>query len=387
MKISSLEGASRDNSDLRRALSSIQDYLTLLSDAIGIDPNAAQQVRSKKRVPPPPSASLSVTGSNGRFHISINAPDVDGVLIHQVRMSDALPFHDATVVTDLKASPAAELDVFLPNTEMFFAVRSRFQNSAFNSWTFLTGSVSSGLIATASLSNANAARAINGPDPVLVQDGTDAAIIVNETTHTFGGGTVVTYDAGSIKGLMFDLYYVYTIDPTRVGGSVTYYATTDRSEVFANDAAVFIGDIDLRSGGGAVTFPEGFEGGPAIGTVIDMADGTTKLVESLVAGDVLIGLETGQSELVVSTPIPISNVPCFTITVASGKSVTISSDHTLQSGTGQRAAVIDMVPGDTINTKDGQEQITSKTFAGLQTVYNIPLSRNRYHLGGQIWCG
>ena len=79
---------------------------------------------------------------------------------------------------------------------------------------------------------------------VASADATNASISIGAHTLQYGFGVVV-YASGTITGLLpATTYYVYADDPLYEGGAVSYYATTNRQNVTANNGRYFLGSIE-----------------------------------------------------------------------------------------------------------------------------------------------
>lgn len=83
----------------------------------------------------------------------------------------------------------------------------------------------------------------------LTQSGTSTAIDVASGQLQFGSG-LVSYGSGSVDPGAYGTYYIYCLDPTYSGGAVTYFATTNFSEVTATDGTLYLGAITTVSAGG-----------------------------------------------------------------------------------------------------------------------------------------
>lgn len=96
---------------------------------------------------------------------------------------------------------------------------------------------------TASLANSG----VTGITITATDAGTDATINISSHTRVYADGTSVSVTGGSITGLAYStLYYIYYDQASRLGGSVTYVATTDEG------TAAQVGD---RHTVGAITTP------------------------------------------------------------------------------------------------------------------------------------
>lgn len=60
--------------------------------------------------------------------------------------------------------------------------------------------------------------------------GASASIVISAHTRVYGTGTSVTVSGGSVTGLSYSTdYYIYYDQPSRLGGTVTYQATTNKA--------------------------------------------------------------------------------------------------------------------------------------------------------------
>lgn len=68
---------------------------------------------------------------------------------------------------------------------------------------------------------------VTGVTITATDAGANVTIAVTAHSRVYGDGTTVAVNAGNITGLAYSTkYYIYYDDPTRVGGAVTYFATT-----------------------------------------------------------------------------------------------------------------------------------------------------------------
>jgi hypothetical protein len=75
-------------------------------------------------------------------------------------------------------------------------------------------------------------------------DAVTATISISAHSLQYGFGTV-SYNSGTILGLSpSTTYFVYAQDPDYEGGAVTYFATTVRTNVTANNGRYFVGAIE-----------------------------------------------------------------------------------------------------------------------------------------------
>jgi len=74
--------------------------------------------------------------------------------------------------------------------------------------------------------------------------GSDATVTIASFTRTFAGGTNVVYNSGTVTGLNFaTVYHIFALDEERVGGAVTYQASTTLSTIMDDIDNVYIGDV------------------------------------------------------------------------------------------------------------------------------------------------
>jgi hypothetical protein len=103
----------------------------------------------------------------------------------------------------------------------------------------------------------------------LAQSGTSTTINVAATTWQFSGnyasgGFQRNYSAGSVNPGAFGTFYVYVSDPKFLGGSVTYFTTSNKFTTVNGPGVVFMGTITTSAGGGATGTGGGTGGGRAM---------------------------------------------------------------------------------------------------------------------------
>jgi len=94
--------------------------------------------------------------------------------------------------------------------------------------------------------------------------GSDVTITIAAHNVVYDNGSVA-YNSGSINGLAFlTKYYVYTDDPTKAGGAVTYLASLVSTDMVTNSGRYYLGSITTGADGAG---PEsgGFGGGGGTG--------------------------------------------------------------------------------------------------------------------------
>jgi hypothetical protein len=100
------------------------------------------------------------------------------------------------------------------------------------------------------LPQVNSAVSDNSTTTILSQSGTTSTVLVAAFTMQYGRGTV-TYNSGSCTASSNNVTgYVYFVDPTYAGGSVTYIFTQSFADVLLAQGSVMVGKITLVPGGG-----------------------------------------------------------------------------------------------------------------------------------------
>lgn len=101
--------------------------------------------------------------------------------------------------------------------------------------------------ATAAADSSLASSGVTGLTMTATDAGADATITISGHTRIYGDGTSVSVTGGSVTGLAYSTgYYLYYDQASRLGGAVTYVATTSAA------TAAQTGD---RHSLGAVTTP------------------------------------------------------------------------------------------------------------------------------------
>ena len=123
--------------------------------------------------------------------------------------------------------------------------------------------------------------------------GGSATIAIAAHNVVYDNGTVA-YNSGSITGLAFSTqYYVYTDDPTKAGGAVTYASSVTSTDSVANTGRYYLGSIttgvaQLTGNISAITkasptiITTSAVHGFTTGFIIDIAD----IVDDLPGGDI-----------------------------------------------------------------------------------------------------
>lgn len=74
--------------------------------------------------------------------------------------------------------------------------------------------------------------------------GSDATVSITAHSRIYGDGTSVSVNSGTVTGLSYSTqYYIYYVDPSRSGGSVTYLATTVAATAVQTGDTHFVGVV------------------------------------------------------------------------------------------------------------------------------------------------
>jgi hypothetical protein len=109
------------------------------------------------------------------------------------------------------------------------------------------------------LTPANSSGAPTNTASPLSQVGVTTQINIASRTYQFPDGPQ-TYNAGSVNPGGFGTFFIFFDDPTYSGGSVTYQASANESDVYAANGRIFSGKI-VTTGGGATLVTRGGTGG------------------------------------------------------------------------------------------------------------------------------
>lgn len=365
-----------------------------------VNPDRSSSLRQISAVAPPP-ASFTVAPLDGKFIIAIANPQnvlpqsvailqaragasVNGLhapILHNLQSATDLNFNAASGVTDYGFTSATAYTFQDPNVTKFWRLRSSYDGQNWNQWQIFSNpstcgpaGVYSGMLRTAALTMVNNA---NTPTTQpLTQHAATTQIDVASSVCTFGSVTPnPTYNAGSVDPGVFGTYYIYALDPTRAGGTVTYIATLNVEDVTNNDAVVFFGKITTAGGGGG-TGSGGGSGPCCIGEVeVEMMDGSWKAHKSLRVGDVIKAIDGGP-ETILKIEL-IANVPSFQFRAKNGLVLRgCSASHLLQYDGGGFEPSNMIIGGNRLDTKLGPS-IVERAFIGNRTVYKLSLDRTR----------
>lgn len=401
----SIDAAVRNPEDMRRLLVGVAHKLALYDGRLGIfdgfqdDPTTVTQTKG-----PPPPASFTVNGVDGKFEIQITLPqdvqqstvtlfqasfssDVNrlrALIVHQIQSATSVLFDAASKVTTYGPTPETSLSITNPNVTLFWRLRSSYDGVNWNAWqVFISPAVcgpigvNSGLMRSGSISIANTATTPSGASP-LSQQGTTTQINVAASLWKAGNQTI-NYNSGSVDPGSYGKFYVYADDVARAGGSVIFAATSNVSDITAADARVYFGVITTSAGGGG-TGSGGGGGSCCVGSVlVEMADGSRRRQDSLRVGESVVGPD-GPDEIMSIELVP--DQPCFRLEMENGVvHQGCSASHSLKRHAAGWETAFEIQAGDVLETLKGPAAVRKKIFIGNHTVYKIVLARNRVFVG------
>ncbi len=249
-------------------------------------------------VVPPPAASFSVTGIDGKFIVLVSNPETvipQSVLQSRLRfqagtnLRGTAILHNLQSATDLNFNQSSNLKDYGtssqllwtdqdPNVTRFFRLRSSFDGVTWNAWQIFSSTITcgpegvwSGILRSAALTQVNAS-ATPTTKPLTAATGVapnNATISIaafqvqypNSVSPATNG--LVSYNSGAVTGLLDStMYFVYCLDPKYAGGAQTYLATTDQTLITSQDYLVYLGNITTPAHGGGGTSGGGGGTGP-----------------------------------------------------------------------------------------------------------------------------
>lgn len=106
-------------------------------------------------------------------------------------------------------------------------------------------------LSTASVFNKSS---VQDASPLTAIDaGADASVEVAAHSVYYDGNTLA-YNSGTVTGLSFSTkYYIYTDDPDKDGGAVTYLATTTPTDIVGSTDRYYVGEVTTPADGAADT--------------------------------------------------------------------------------------------------------------------------------------
>lgn len=386
-----LEDAAKGNPSARRFYDRMVDWINAAENQLGIDPLHTTQL-TPDRFAPPPLASFEVVGANGLFTVTIiNPSGVDIPLLHNLQSSETVPFETSQTVVDYGISTQLSLIVTDPGKTYYWRLRSRYPSGQFNRWQiFSNTAISSGTATSGALPNIALPQVPDEGVSPLVQLDMTLNIIINPSSVQIGSN-LIEYGGDVIEVPAYDVWYIYALDPDRLGGSVQYLYTTNPADVSSSDGAVFFGRIVMYADGGGQG-SNAFSSNLCVvaGTQVRMSDGATKLIENIIPGDKVKSIDGGLDNVVrINT---LSGRPCFALGFSNGVTVHgMASSHVVIKASGGFAQVIDLYVGDQLLALDAVYGntalvLSSKTLlAGGRQVYQLFLDRTHSYNTDSIW--
>ena len=118
--------------------------------------------------------------------------------------------------------------------------------------------------ATSALSNSGVTGAtITGTDA-----GANATVNITAHTRVYGDGTSVSVNSGSVTALSYStLYYIYYDQTSRLGGAVTYAATTSDTTAAQTGDRHLVGSVTTPAAAAPDTGGD-YVGAPGLGSII-----------------------------------------------------------------------------------------------------------------------
>lgn len=118
--------------------------------------------------------------------------------------------------------------------------------------------------ATSALTNSG----VTGVTITGTDAGANATVSITAHTRVYGDGTSVSVNSGSVTGLAYStLYYVYYDQASRLGGAVTYAATTSDSTAAQTGNRHLVGSVTTPAALAADTGGD-YVGAPGLGSII-----------------------------------------------------------------------------------------------------------------------
>jgi hypothetical protein len=162
--------------NLRNFCQGVFDEIDSLHQATGTNFLSPVNSTQTPASAPPATASLSVSGANGSYQISITNPpqSINKSIYHEVSYSTKSNFSQN--VTTLPVSTATKLSLALPGATVYFRIRSSFDQANWNSYQIQASAVSSGLQSSAATENANVLNQTNYANVDSVSAGASANV-------------------------------------------------------------------------------------------------------------------------------------------------------------------------------------------------------------------
>jgi hypothetical protein len=341
---------------------------------VGLDGKFLLQIQNPQNVLPQSANLVSAYALAG-----LNAPATP--ILHNVQSSTTTDFDLAHGLTDYGISPQLGYTFQNPNATLFWRLRSSYDGKTWNKWQIYSSVLTCGPVGVwsglqRSLADVilNVASTILGTS-ILAQSGTTTRINVAATQLVTGGQTI-QYGSGFVDPGAYGKYFVYWIDLLRQGGTPTFLATLNASDLTSQDGVVSAGNpITTSSGGGGGGGGGGGNGGCCVGeSRIDMPDGSVKCLRELRRG-MKIRNPLGQSEEITRIDL-IPGMPCFTARLESGELLQgFSPSHGFKYAGAGIVSGFDLLPGELIAGHGlVPKRVVGKSFLGARTVHRIELA-------------
>lgn len=136
---------------LRTILLGMFDQHVAVGQALGINLLAPTNSPQEPASAPPPAATLSVTGANGAFNFAITNPaqSINKTIYHELSYSSQASFVGGSGVTTLPVSTATKGTVPAPGVTAYWRIRSSYDQTNWNSYQVVPGTISAGLQSSA----------------------------------------------------------------------------------------------------------------------------------------------------------------------------------------------------------------------------------------------
>lgn len=131
-----IDSAARGNSEaLRTVLNAMSAQLLAISQGTGIqilEPTSGGKPQTPV-IQPPPQATLTVTGANGAYNISVANPSqtIAATIYHEVSYSTSSNFANATA---LPLTPSTSFPISMPGMTLYWRIRSSYDQQHFNAY-------------------------------------------------------------------------------------------------------------------------------------------------------------------------------------------------------------------------------------------------------------
>lgn len=282
--------AKGDQEAMRTLLNAFSSQISALAVGTGVqllEPTSGGKTQTPV-TSTPGLASLSVSGANGVYALSITNPmqTIASTIYHQVQYSTTSNFTNPTTVG---IAPTTNLTLSMPDTTLYWRLRSSYDQSNFNAWTPAQGNpaVAAGLQSSAATANANVLNQTNYASVDSVDNGAGSANVrvygksgVGFMYPAVKGAAQTVLPSATIIGVPFSSSQVVAHDGT------SYQAQPTLPQVLS-DPMTPTGSVSVV-GSGAVMLPVVVPietGGAIVGyNVTDQGNGLTADVTITIVG-------------------------------------------------------------------------------------------------------